>query len=254
MTHNIGVVVLSGWSTGAQVWDSVLNPISRSHEATPIVHIDWWDGIINPEQALRQAVETVNSRANNPLNSPVILVGWSLGGQIALQAADMVPELVQNMLLISTPVRLLADEDGYGTDPAALRAMRHGLRRDSDTILKNFWSEASAGDQTGFNIADVFEDILADVDYRTLDKGLAALGANDLRKRLSMIPVPAVVIQCEEDRIVPPHSAQQLADGLQFAQVLTVQGGSHALPLTHPHMITEVLQALITANDQEAAQ
>ena len=64
---------------------------------------------------------------------------------------------------------------------------------------------------------------------------------------------PAVVIQGDDDRIVGVHAAQQLGDGLAHAAVLAIPGASHALPLTHPRMIAEVLGALVTAQTGEAA-
>jgi pimeloyl-[acyl-carrier protein] methyl ester esterase len=251
MSVQNGVVLISGWSTASSVWDTVLAPLGD----IPVVRVDWWDGLLDPEQALRQAAATVNARANNPIGTPVILVGWSLGGQIALSAADMAPELVQNLILVSTPVRLLADETGVGTDPAALRAMRQGLRRNTDLILKNFWAEATAGDRTGFDISEVFDAIIADVDSKTLDKGLAALGDTDLRSRLPHIQPPAIVLQGDDDRIIGPQAAQQLHDGLPHANAMVINGASHALPLTHPNVITEVLQAVLASQtgDGEAA-
>lgn len=249
MTLQIGVVMISGWSTRESIWDAVLKPLGEDFSCT---HVNWWDGIANPEAAIREAAAEANNKIGKPAENPVLVMGWSLGGQIALQAADLVPHLISDLLLISTPVRLLVDEAGIGTDPTALRAMRLGLRKDADTVLKNFWGEATAGDATGLDITDVYYDIIADVDARTLDKGLGALADNDLRKRLPHIQTPTFIIQGDDDHIVGPQAAQQLTDGLPNTNAMILSGGSHALPLTHAHIIADILQALLSAQSGEA--
>lgn len=242
-----GVVLCSGWSTGAAAWNGVLAALPD----LPVAHLDWWQGLTDTAEAFKTAAAEANARAGRSPDAAVIAVGWSLGGQIALQAALDAPEAISDLLLIATPVRLLADETGLGTDAAALRAMRQGLRRNADAIVTAFWNEALAGDRTGYDHDGVFA-ILADVDAKTLDAGLAALEKTDLRRRLGQIDAPTIVIQGDDDRIVGAHAAQQLNDGLRHATVLAVSGGSHALPLTHPRMVAEVLNALVVAHTGEA--
>lgn len=238
-----GLVLCSGWSAGPAAWDGVL----RALPALPVAHLDWWTALADPAAAFAEAAARANAAAGRDPADPVILAGWSLGGQIAIRAAIDAPERVSDLLLVATPVRLLADETGLGTDPAALRAMRQGLRRNAEGIVKAFWGEALAGDRSGYDHGDVFG-ILAEVDAKTLDAGLAALETTDLRRRLPHVAAPTVVLQGDDDRIVGVHAAQQLGDGIPACAVLAVSGGSHALPLTHPRMIAEVLGALILAH------
>lgn len=239
-----GIVFCSGWSTGPAAWNGVLAALP----ALPLAHLDWWAGLADPAGAMREAAARANAAAGREPGAAVIAVGWSLGGQIALQAAIDAPELVSDLVLVATPVRLLADETGLGTDPAALRAMRQGLRRNADGIVKAFWGEALAGDRSGYDHGDVFG-VLAEVDAKTLDLGLAALEKTDLRRRLSRVEAPTVVLQGDDDRIVGVHAAQQLNDGVPACTVLAIAGGSHALPLTHPRMVAEVIGALLLTHE-----
>jgi len=240
------VVFCSGWSTGPKAWDAVIAALPQN---TPAAHLNWWEGLTDPVAAMREAAARANAIAGNPPDAPVIAVAWSLGGQIALKAALTAPECLSSLLLVAVPVRLLADETGLGTDAAALRAMRQGLRRDADGIVRAFWGEALAGDRTGFDFDDI-PAILAPLDAKTLDAGLAALAETDLRRQLPRVETPAVVMQGDDDRIVGAHAAQQLNDGLPRVSTLVAAGGSHALPLTHPRMIAEVLTSLLELSDE----
>lgn len=237
-----GIVLCSGWSAGPAAWTGVLAALP----ALPVAHLDWWNALADPAEAFAAAAARANAAAGREAGAPVIAVGWSLGGQIAIRAALDAPERVSDLILVATPVRLLADETGLGTDPAALRAMRQGLRRNAEGIVKAFWGEALAGDRSGYDHGDVFG-ILAGVDAKTLDAGLAALETTDLRRRLPRVAAPTVVLQGDDDRIVGVHAAQQLHDGIPACAVLAVSGGSHALPLTHPRMVAEVIAALVLA-------
>jgi len=236
-----GLVFVSGWSTGAGAWNGVLAALPP----LPVAHLDWWTALADPAAAFAEAAAAANDRAGRPTAAPVIAVGWSLGGQIAARAAIDAPKAISDLLLVSTPARLLADETGLGADPISLRAMRQGLRRDADAIVEGFWAEALAGDRTGFDFAAEKDTFLADLDAKTLDAGLAALADTDLRRHLPRIAAATLVIQGGDDRIVGAHAAQAFAQGVPGATVLAVADGSHALPLTHPRMIAEIVAALV---------
>lgn len=239
-----GLVFVSGWSTGAGAWNAVLAALPP----LPVAHLDWWHGLTDPADAFAEAAAQANARANLAADAPVIAVGWSLGGQIAARAAIDAPKAISDLVLVSTPARLLADETGLGADPTALRAMRQGLRRDANAIVEGFWAEALAGDRTGFDFAAEKDSFLADLDAKTLDAGLAALAETDLRRHLPRLTAPTLVIQGDDDRIVGAHAAQTFADALPHATVLAIADGSHALPLTHPRMIAEIVAALVAAH------
>jgi len=239
-----GIVLVSGWTTGPGAWNGVL----AACPPLPVAHLDWWTALADPAAAFAEAAARANALAGMPAAAPVIAVGWSLGGQIAARAAIDAPEAVSDLLLVSTPARLLADETGLGADPISLRAMRQGLRRDAKAIVEGFWAEALAGDRTGFDFPAESDAILAKLDAKTLDTGLAALAETDLRRQLPRIRAATLVIQGDDDRIVGAHAAQTFAAAVPGATVLAVADGSHALPLTHPRMIAEILTALVGAH------
>ena len=173
-----GIVFVSGWSTGSGAWNAVLAALPP----LPVAHLDWWQGIADLDAAFSHAAATANAQAGRMATAPVIAVGWSLGGQIALQAALTRTDAVSDLLLVSTPVRLLADETGLGADSTSLRAMRQGLRRDPKAIIAGFWTEALAGDRTGLDLSAIAANVLADVNAKILDAGLVALANTDLRR------------------------------------------------------------------------
>jgi pimeloyl-[acyl-carrier protein] methyl ester esterase len=245
-----GLVFVSGWSAGRGAWNGVLAALPP----LPVAHLDWWTALTDPAAAFVRAAAEANACAGRPAEAPVIAVGWSLGGQIAARAAIDAPQAISDLLLISTPARLLADETGLGADPVSLRAMRQGLRRDAQAIVEAFWAEALAGDRTGFDFAGEKHSFLADLDARTLDAGLAALAETDLRRHLPRIAAATLVIQGDDDRIVGAQAAQAFVRGVPGATVLAVADGSHALPLTHPRMVAEIVAALVGTHTGEACR
>lgn len=170
---------------------------------------------------------------------PVSLLGWSLGGQVALQLAVIAPQLIERLLLVATTPRFCGGDDWTaGLPPAELRILRRGLQRRYLATLGEFF-DRQFGDEL-FE-AERRREILqfavrpvgppeAEAALETLD----LLGHEDLRSALASITQPALVIHGEQDPIIPWAAGRYLADHLPQARLVSLPGIGHAPFLSRP--------------------
>jgi pimeloyl-ACP methyl ester carboxylesterase len=78
----------------------------------------------------------------------------------------------------------------------------------------------------------------------------AALVTPDLRARLKLITAPTVVIQGEEDPIIPAQLARDVARSIPGAKFVTIDGMAHDVPDV---MIGEVVKAILSVAQPEPA-
>ena len=77
------------------------------------------------------------------------LLGWSLGGQVALElAAALPPEQVERLLLVAVTPRFCAATDWpHGLPEGQVRALERQLRRDYPAALKDFRERMLVGEE-----------------------------------------------------------------------------------------------------------
>ncbi|HEY3553477.1 MAG TPA: pimeloyl-ACP methyl ester esterase BioH [Casimicrobiaceae bacterium] len=180
---------------------------------------------------------------------PLDVVGWSLGGQVALEWARVRRARIRKLVLVATTPSFVGRE-GWPHAMSALTLARFGdeLRVDFRLTLARFLALQVHGSDEG-------RATLAMLRTRLLDRGepapavlAAALGLlreTDLRERLASIATPALVIGGDRDAIVPIEATRRLAAALPNARHATIAGAAHAPFLSHTGAFVDVVLAYL---------
>ena len=234
------VVLLHGWGSGSGIWDGLaprLAPRFRVH-ALPLPGYDAVSAHAAP--SLQGAVEYVAHAA--PRRCGVI--GWSLGGEVALAWARRMPRQVQRLALIAT-TPCFAGRPGWrcATAPAVLDEFGRALAADRDGTLARFVAVQARGDARAQQVAGVLRQL-----YRSgpsdavLAAGLAVLSSTDLRSELARVMQPALVLHGARDCIVPPVAGRRLAQALPNARFALLRSCAHAPFLSRPSQVATLLR------------
>jgi pimeloyl-[acyl-carrier protein] methyl ester esterase len=168
---------------------------------------------------------------------PVSVLGWSLGGQIAVELAIAAPELVDRLVLIATTPRHTTTHDWpHGMPAAVLGAFEARLESDWREAVREFLELQVRGSSEGERVLrDLQAALLAhgEADPRALAAGLASFETADLRERLELVRQPALLIAGQHDRITPPRASRALAEGLSRGDYLEFRRAGHAPFLSH---------------------
>lgn len=177
-----------------------------------------------------------------------ILVGWSWGGQLALQlAADPALELAGLVLLASTPRFVSAPGWPHGMAPSVLARFAALLESEPRRTVDDFLELQVRGSAAADAVLGLLRQALSDQGYAqpiALAGALEQLRHNDLRALAREVSVPALVIAGEYDRITPPLAAQALAHMLPRGELLRLRRAGHAPFLSHPEQVLTALRAL----------
>ncbi|WP_308389378.1 alpha/beta fold hydrolase [Acidithiobacillus sp. AMEEHan] len=167
------------------------------------------------------------------LPQPPILLGWSLGGLIALALAlGPQPPIAGLVLAASSPCFVQRSDWSAGIPAAQLQAFADELEGDAAAVRRRFLALQVLGDaEARRNLPRVEDWPLPD--RRCLRAGLGFLQGLDLRPALRSLPFPVLILSGSDDRIVPPAAGRYLHQALS-GSVLHCLPSGHAPFLAQP--------------------
>ncbi|HEY7743268.1 MAG TPA: alpha/beta fold hydrolase [Burkholderiales bacterium] len=234
------VVLLHGWGSSARVWDDLAGRLAPRLR----VHVPDLPGYGAAPACAPYALEAMADSMARRAPRRCHVVGWSLGGEVALTWALRVPRQVQSLALIgATPC--FASRPGWpcATTPAVLLEFGKLLAADRAGTLGRFIGVQSRGDARKRRVADALQQSSADgAADGVLEAGLRVLLNADLRRDLRRVRQPALVLHGARDRIVPPAAGRRLAAALPDARFRLLQSCAHAPFLSQPARVARALR------------
>lgn len=240
------VVLLHGWALHGGMWGTWLDRLA-GHARLHVVDLPGhgrsnWPAGVHDLAGLARVVHPQVPR-------DAVVLGWSLGGMLALELARRHPRHLRALILMATTPKFLAGPDWeHGIDPAVLDDFSRGLDQDYRRTVHNFLALQTRGDEHALETLRLLRSRLAshgEPDRRALAAGLDVLRDTDLRDVLPRITLPALVIAGEHDRLTPPAAGRALAMQLPAARLCMIERSGHAPFLSHPDQVLAEVQGFL---------
>ena len=239
------IVLLPGWSFTPTVWEPLIAALDQRG-----IHRD---RLLTPELPLEQRL-TLAQRLDDlgsRLPARAHLIGWSLGGELALAWAQRMPERTASLtLLSSTPCFMNRSDWSAGQSATLLDDFDQRLAANPAALLKRFSMLIRHGDAEAGRDRTLADDLarMNELDPGRLATGLSLLREIDLRATAGTIKVPTLLIHGKQDAVVPIAASEWLEQALSHAELLEIDHASHALPVTHCAEIANFIAARIGAS------
>lgn len=236
------VVLIHGWGLHAIVFDDIV-PALLKHFRVTVVDLPGMG-----QSPLPNADYTLDFLAEQLLAvmpAKAHLLGWSLGGLVALAMAERAPERVQSVVTVATSPRFTASDDWQAAmKPEILAKFAELFDEDNEGTLVRFLAlnckdSAAMRDDTAR---------LKDILYfcglpapKALRGGLAILRDTDLRNTLSALPMPVLAVFGERDNIVPLAAMAQVEPLLHRGRTALIEQVAHVPFLSAPETFMQAL-------------
>ena len=193
------------------------------------------------------AMDTAGAIESLGLERPCVL-GWSMGGFIALALVLARPELVGSLVLLSAHA-------GAGSTPAsdAVYDRLHdlsGTPREQATRLISLLFTPERATDIDAAFGNVVAEARARLDHTVVEHQWEAMGTwaeAGVTDRLGEIACPALVATGTEDVICPPENAFALASGIDDAWLARFPHSGHGFIADRPVAVARLVAAFLAA-------
>lgn len=182
-----------------------------------------------------------------------VVLGWSLGAQVALAAAadPKVRARVAALVLVSATPRFTEGEGWpHGLPARSVEGLAARVRRDAAKAVARFFDGMFVDgelDAPGRARAEAVRAAVPPADPAALLSGLDVLARADLRAALPALDVPALVVHGDRDPVCPPGAARATAAAIPGARLALLPGAGHAPFLSRPGPFRDALGSFLAA-------
>ena len=240
---DLPLVCLHGWGLNLRVFDGLRDDLAASR---CVITVDLPGHGASPWDATRADAAAQASWLLEVLPARCVLLGWSLGGQLALEIARLAPARIARLVLVATTPRFVA-EDGWphGMTESVMQGFAAQLARDWHATVEDFLQLQVRGSRDATAALAALRQALrehGEAQPEALAAGLRILETLDLRAAAPRIDIETLIISGQHDRITPPGAATWLAAAMPGARVIELPRAGHAPFLSHAPDFTRALR------------
>ena len=223
------VILVSGWGFSTRP----MEPLAAALQPWPAT-------LVSASELIRRATASCTTPESSLADlvsaqpEPAVVVAWSLGAMLALQALPHCHQNIRHLHLLSVTLRFLQDADSTCAQTATeLAGLRRAVSRNPAVTLPLF--ARNAAKPNGDWLPDPIPSDWFDLDAPLLCAGLDLLKDTDLRGR-TFPAVSATLIHGKEDNLMPVNASRLVAAALPGAQLNRIPGLGHLTPLYVPQI------------------
>jgi pimeloyl-[acyl-carrier protein] methyl ester esterase len=226
--------LIHGWATTCRIWpDWLLTSNTYPYHSSTF-----------PDYSqLEREFLTFYQKQHKPLS----IIGWSLGGMLALELAAAHSDKIEKILLISsTPRFTLKENYTSGLDPIIVKNLARKLARNKLQTQAHFYQLMFSASESFWaeNFSKQIAPLLANITLTTLQTGLSYLYEKDLCHLLTSIHTPCHILHGTHDSICPPATGHYLANTIPHSTLDLIPGAGHIPFYTQEDYCKSYLQSI----------
>ena len=243
------IFLLHGWGGNSNLWAPLIPELQK---ITNVIAIDL-PGFGDSPKINNFSLETILDLIAEQIMAPAVLIGWSLGGMLAVQLASRYPQKISRIVTLASNVKFV---DGDGYDAAMDSTVNHQFNKSFETApeetLKLFGGLMAQGDANDRVMLKKMR-IMAGHQKITSNwlQALELLSALDNRMAFAMLTQPGLHLLGEADVLVPVAAAKQLAQLNSQQSIKILPATSHALHWSKPTEVAELISSFLIPLDKK---
>lgn len=245
------LALIHGWGMNGSVWKPVLKKLSKNFT----LHI-----VDLPGMGFSQAVSpyhlySIAEKVAELLPNNTLMLGWSLGGQVAMRIALDQPEVVGKLILVGSTPRFVnvnglsaQKQWQFGIEASVFEKFTKSVQLDYQKTMMQFLSLQCMGSKFSTFTLRALRSKFAERPAPTqqlLQDALDILLNTDLRQEIANIAQPTLIIHGDKDALAPVQAANWLRQHLPNALLRVIAGASHAPFLSHTDPFVDAIEEFL---------
>ena len=245
-TGNEQISLLHGWGFNGTIWEETARALANR---ASVNCIDLPGHGQSPMPLDNYTIKVLADTIAKTLPEQGNVIGWSLGGMIAMQIALRHPEKIKRLILVGSVARFVRDDDWrYAISAEVLQEFSASLKNDLQETLQRFIALQLMGSDENRIILRKLRKLMnsnAAPQPAALQGGLKILQDVDLRDQLPQLKQPTLMIFGKRDTLSRPQTGRQMLPLLPDARLEIIDGTGHAPFLSHNQRFTNLIEQFI---------
>ena len=235
------LLLIHGWGMHSGMWGQVAAQLAKSHK----VHSVDLPGHGASASRTPYDLDSLVQQLSEQFDKPLTVIGWSLGGQVALRWAQLHPTQINKLVLVAT-TPCFVQQENWNCAMAAdtLQEFAASLLQNHAQTLRRFLALQLRGSE---NERELLLDLRArlfakgEPDVAALIVGLDILRDTDMRDQLAEITHKTLLIAGVRDSLTPLAAMQYMSEKMPHAYLHAIGGAAHAPFLSHSDAFVRVV-------------
>jgi pimeloyl-[acyl-carrier protein] methyl ester esterase len=236
------LVLLHGWGMNHRVLQGLAMELSCQY---PVLSLDLPGHGNGPRLETYDLDAQVQALQAELPDGPVVLIGWSLGGNLALELAARYPARIRGVIALACNPCFVECEDWPGMKAQFLQSFSSRVQTHPEQALQRFVLLQLENDEESKNRVRQFKTWLAESESPeplALQAGMKILEAHDFRPTLGLVSCPVCFIQGDLDSLVPVAIETPLKKQFPDLKFFEISGAGHALFLSHSAAVIDAIK------------
>lgn len=235
------IVLIHGWAMHSGVWRKFAQQLALHYQ---VICLDL------PGHGASEAVEpycldnVCQVLVKEMPESPVCILGWSLGATIALAITNRFPEKISSLIMLAGNPLFVEKNEWNGVKPDTLDDFATLLKANCQLTLIRFLALQVNGLPDGKNILKGLKRAIQECDppsENILKGGLNILKKADLRNQFALIQCPVCLIQGDKDTLIPIQASQSMQEIKPDVNANIILGAGHIPFISHQSQVITII-------------
>lgn len=245
--QGLPLVFLHGFPLNRKVWHKQIEALRSSYRVIAPDLRGLGDNEAQPgPTTMAQCAADLHTLLQQLATGPVVLIGHSMGGYVALAFVRQFPEMLRGLVLVSTKAGQDSAEAAAGRRVMAKKVEAEGVQAVVDAMAPKM---LAADNQDARMIADVLGFMATSRPASVIGALLGMAERPDSTALLEQLAVPTLVVTGADDTLIPPSESEALAGTIRNAQLKVLPHAGHLVAFEQPDEFNHVLREWLKRAD-----
>ncbi len=244
------IVLLHGWGSGSDSWQALIPSLQNIAKVIAVDLPGFGDSAEIADFNLDVVIDLIVAQ----LPEKSVLIGWSLGGMIAVNIAARFPQKISYLITLATNAKFVASRDYETAMPLTVnRQFNKNFAADAPATLKLFSGLLAQGDENERSLLKQVRGLAKPekVNSNWL-QALNLLSSLDNRAAFAQLPQTGLHLLAEHDVLVPAAAVQSLAALNLQQEIKVVPSAAHAVHWSSPELVVGLITDFLVKETQPA--
>lgn len=235
----INLVLIHGWGCDSRTWQPLL-PALRQIATVQLIDLP---GFGQSDVLIDFSLDAVLDKIAAQIPQDVVVMGWSLGGMLAVQLAARYPEKVIGVISLAANAKFVAAPDYPSAMARSVnRQFNQGFAQDAQATLKLFTGLLAQGDEQERNLLKQLRRAETGAPNKKWLDALGLLAQLDNRAAFASLTQPGLHLLAEKDALVPIAAATALRELNRQQHIQILENTAHALHWSKPQSVINAVK------------